>query len=97
MYQWFLYKRGFYDKNHPFVQADADPTAKQWNDDQKTFFFSLLACLALFGAMMFGVRKLQANKDAMPTVKEQVINPIKDSLQRVGKDTLDLTKQLMRK
>ena len=46
--------------------------------------------------MMFGVRKLQANKDAIPTVKEQVVNPIKDTLQRVGKDTLDLTKQLMR-
>ena len=88
---------GIYDKNRPFVQADADQTAKQWNDDQKTFFFSLLACLALFGAMMFAVRKLQANKDTIPTVKEQVINPIKDTLQKVGKDTLDLTKQLIRK
>ena len=86
---------GIYDKNRPFVQADADQTAKQWNDDQKTFFFSLLACLALFGAMMFGARKLQANRDAIPTVKEQVVNPIKDSLQKVGKDTLDLTKRLM--
>ena len=88
---------GFYDKNHPFIQADADQTAKKWNDDQKTFFFSLLACLALFGAMMFGVRKLQANKDAIPTVKEQVVNPLKDSLQKFSKDTLDLTKQLMKK
>lgn len=88
---------GIYDKNRPFVQADADQTAKQWNNDQKTFFFSLLACLALFGAMMFGVRKLQANKDAIPTVKEQVVNPIKDTLQKASKDTLDLTKQLIRK
>ena len=88
---------GFYDKNRPFVQADADETAKKWNDDQKTFFFSLLALLALFGAMMFGVRKLQTNRDAIPTVKEQVITPIKDSLQKVSKDTLNLTKQLMRK
>ena len=89
---------GIYDKNRPFVQADADQTAKQWNDDQKTFFFSLLALLALFGAMMFGVRKLQeANKDAIPTVKEQVVNPLKDSLQKFSKDTLDLTKQLVKK
>ena len=88
---------GFYDKNHPFVQADADQTAKQWNDDQKTFLFSLLACLALFGAMMFGVRKLQANRDAVPIVKEQVVNPIKDSLQKASKDTLKLTKQLIKK
>ena len=87
---------GIYDKNRPFVQADADQTAKQWNDDQKTFFFSLLACLALFAAMMFAVRKLQTNRDVIPTVKEQVITPIKDSLQKVGKDTLDLTKQLMK-
>ena len=88
---------GFYDKNHPFVQADADQTVKQYNDDQKTFLYSLLVCLALFGATIFGVRKLQANRDAIPTVKEQVVNPIKDSLQKVGKDTLDLTKQLMKK
>ena len=88
---------GFYDKNHPFVQADADQTAKQWNDDQKTFFFSLLACLALFGAMMFGVRKLQANREAVPIVKEHVVNPIKDSLQNASKDTLKLTKQLIKK
>ena len=87
---------GIYDKNRPFVQADADQTAKKWNDDQKTFFFSLLALLALFGAMMFGVRKLQGNSNAIPTVKEQVINPIKDSLQKVEKDTLDLTKQLIK-
>ena len=88
---------GIYDKNRPFVQADADQTAKQWNDDQKTFFFSLLALLALFGAIMFGVRNLQANRDTIPAVKEQVVNPIKDSLQKVGKDTLNLTKRLMRK
>ena len=86
-----------YDKNRPFVQADADQTAKQWNNDQKTFFFSLLACLALFGAMMFAGRKLQTNRDAIPRVKEQVITPIKDSLQKVSKDTLNLTKQLLKK
>ena len=36
-------------------------------------------------------------KDVIPTVKEQVVNPIKDSLQKVGKDTLNLTKQLLKK
>ena len=50
-------------------------------------------CIAVIGAIAYK----SCTKDAIPVVKEQVVNPIKDSLQKVGKDTLDLTKKLMRK
>ena len=53
--------------------------------------------LAFMLAVIGGMVHKSCTKDAIPTVKEQTINPIKDSLQKVGKDTLDLTKKLMRK
>ena len=50
-------------------------------------------CMAVIGA----IAHKSCTKDTIPVAKEQVVNPIKDSLQRVSKDTLDLTKQLMKK
>ena len=51
-----------------------------------------------FGIAVIGaIAHKSCTKDAIPTVKEQVINPVKDTLQKVSKDTLDLTKQLIRK
>ena len=53
--------------------------------------------LAFMLAVIGGMMHKSCTKDAIPTAKEQVINPIKDSLQKVSKDTLDLTKQLIKK
>ena len=50
-------------------------------------------CIAVIGA----IAHKSCTKDTIPVVKEQVVNPIKDSIQKVSKDTLDLTKQLMKK
>ena len=52
--------------------------------------------LAFMLAVIGGMMHKSCTKDAIPTAKEQVINPIKDTLQKVGKDTLDLTKQLLK-
>ena len=52
--------------------------------------------LAFMLAVIGGMIHKSCTKDAIPTVKEQIINPIKDTLQKVGKDTLDMTKQLLK-
>ena len=48
-------------------------------------------------AVIGGMVHKSCTKDAIPVAKEQVVNSNKDSLQKIGKDTLKLTKQLIKK
>ena len=52
--------------------------------------------LAFMLAVIGGIVHKSCTKDAVPVAKEQVVNSIKDTLQKVSKDSLDLTKKLIK-
>lgn len=85
---------GRYDEKHPFELKDVKYAVKQSNIHAWAFS---LACLGFIASILVIPLAQKCKPEPNPTVKEHVINPIKDSLQKVGKDTLDLTKQLMKK
>ena len=88
---------GTYSEKCLFKTEDLEEVKKE---QQKKDLEGTLTGAIILGMMLtiiLGYRNNTKAKDTIPTVKEQIINPIKDTLQKVGKDTLDLTKQLLKK
>lgn len=88
---------GTYDENKLFPIEDLKTAEKE---QKKKDILGTITGVVIIGMMLtiiLGTRNNAKTKDVIPTVKEQVVNPIKDSLQKVGKDTLNLTKQLLKK
>lgn len=87
---------GTYSENYLFNLEDIENVKRE---QRKKDIGGILTGVLIIGMMLtiiLGSRNNTKTKDVIPTVKEQVVNPIKDSLQKVGKDTLNLTKQLLK-
>ena len=88
---------GTYDDNHLFQTEDLKKIENQKRKDKTVEYICkglILAAVAF--SILLGLNKTTKAKEVLPTSKERILNPIKDSLQKVGKNTLDLTKQLMK-
>ena len=88
---------GTYNENCLFKLDDLEKVKR---DQRKKDIGGILVGVLILGMMstiILGYRKLEKAKEVISTVKEQIVSPIKDSLQKIGKDTLDLTKKLMKK
>lgn len=87
-------------KDNSFELLDLKETSKL--DEHKRqchYLFSFAAFFAVLGCLVAGTMRNAPKSTKIPveTVKEQVVTPVKDTLQKVGKDTLKLTKQLIKK
>ena len=88
---------GTYSENNLFNLEDIENVKREQRKRDIGGILTGVVILGMMSTIILGYRKNAKTKDTIPVVKEQVVNPIKDSLQRVGKDTLDLTKQWMKK
>ena len=93
------YYIGNYQKDSFQINDLKETSAKDENKRHWSLLFSFVAFCTVLGCLIAGSMRnpSKTTKDTINMVKEHVMNPIKDSLQKVGKDTLDLTKQLMKK
>ena len=87
---------GTYSENYLFNLEDIENVKREQRKRDIGGILTGVLILGMMSTIILGYRKIAKTKDTIPVVKEQVVNPIKDSLQRVGKDTLDLTKQLIK-
>lgn len=80
---------GEYDKNHPFEIEDYDMATKK--DDRQVFLgcFGRFICLA---AMLIGPLIIFTSKQTSSPQVEKATTVVKDSIQKVAKDTLQLFK-----
>ena len=88
---------GTYSENHLFNLEDIENVKREQRKRDIGGILTGVLILGMMSTIILGYRKIAKTKDTIPVVKEQVVNPIKDSLQKFSKDTLDLTKQLMKK
>ena len=88
---------GTYSENCLFKQKDLEEVKKEQLKNNILGTFTGVVILGMMLTIILGYRNIAKTKNVIPAVKEQVVNPIKDSLQKFSKDTLDLTKQLMKK
>ena len=81
---------GEYDKKNPFKIEDYDKAIKE--DTKKTVFGFLAQIIGATAILMVAFISAFADKQTMPAKVDKVTTVVKDSVQNVAKDTLQLFK-----
>lgn len=87
---------GTYEDGYFFQPEDLIIDKKKQKKEASLSLPLVLGVLAAIFSLMVCSRCAAKTAETVPILKEQIVNPIKGSLQKFSKDTLDLTKQLLK-